>query len=187
MFGKLKKYSDNELVQMLGHKKNRADAAFTELYNRYESKVFAYCKYMIGDHDAASDVFQETFVRFYKKIKADEEHRNIGGYLMTIARNLCYNYKRDAKYAVPLELNEHNLNYSENYEDKELYDLLIASLDLLDEKYKEAFILRELDGLSYKEISNLCKISFTGAQSRVLRAKEKIIKILDPYLNDVKK
>ncbi len=185
----IKNSTDKELVNLLrDRKKSRSDAAFTELYNRHESRVFSYCVYMLGDFDAAKDIFQETFVRFYKNIKMDYQNTNVIGYLLKIARNLCYNYKRDKKITIPVEFVELVENEkSGEIEDRELFGLIMDAVDMLDLKQKEAFIMRELDGLTYSQIAEITGISLTGVQSRVTRAKERIVRILEPYVKDLYK
>jgi RNA polymerase sigma-70 factor (ECF subfamily) len=63
--------------------------------------------------------------------------------------------------------------------------MITRSLDLLDDEYREAFILREYSGLSYKELAEVTGISVANAKSRVFRAKERIKHILKPVLKDL--
>lgn len=140
---------------------------------------------LIGNIDAAEDIFQETFIRFYKSIEKNVEITNISGYLTVIARNLCYNHKRDTKHTV--EVDEKHIIYDQsiNIENKELLELIIKSLEVLEQKYRDPFVMREFDGMSYKEIAKKLDITIDNAKTRCLRAKRKIIKILDPYLKDI--
>jgi RNA polymerase sigma-70 factor (ECF subfamily) len=57
-------------------------------------------------------------------------------------------------------------------------------MELLEFEYKEAFILREYDGLPYNEIAEITGTTITNAKSRVFRAKQKIKEILQPYLQE---
>jgi RNA polymerase sigma-70 factor (ECF subfamily) len=74
---------------------------------------------------------------------------------------------------------------NQQYENTELLQLITMSLDLIGFDYKEAFVLREWDGLSYNEIAELTGTSVENAKSRVFRAKQKIKDILAPYLKDL--
>ena len=74
---------------------------------------------------------------------------------------------------------------SQNYEQKELLDLITHSLELVDDDFREAFVLREYSGLSYKEIAEVTNITLANAKSRVFRAKQQIKTILKPYLKDL--
>lgn len=178
-------YSDNELVGLIQSESDQTEQAFKELYDRYSSKIHAYCFRILNNSEQAEDIFQETFIKFFKKINDTFEAKNVQGYLITIARNLCLNSKRDKMATVPIDNLEFMFHTSQNYENKELLSLITTSLDLLDFDYKEAFILREYDGLSYKEIAQICSTTVNNAKSRVFRAKQKIKKILNPYLKDI--
>lgn len=180
-----KNLTDIELVALLQGNKSDASEAFRVLYDRYSSIVHAYCVRVIGDEDKADDIFQETFIKFYQKVQPDTLNTNIPGFLMRIARNLCLNAKRDKKNTVAIEEAEFFVNSSISYEQKELLDLITRSLDLLDDDYREAFVLREYSGLTYEEIAEVMGTSVGNAKSRVFRAKQKIKSILSPYLKEI--
>jgi RNA polymerase sigma-70 factor (ECF subfamily) len=181
----LSKYNDQELIELLNTDKSMAEAAFTEVYNRYSSIVHAYCYRIFNNRHRAEDIFQETFIKFYRKIETGFYAGNIPGFLITIARNLALNDKRDTKEIVNIE----NIDFVEstnfNYEQKELLDLITMSLDLLSFEFREAFVLREYDGLPYSEIATICGTSISNAKSRVFRAKQKIKTILAPYMKEI--
>lgn len=185
MAGKLTSYSDQELVTNLSGSKDEAEKAFKELYDRYSSMVHAYCLRVLSDEEQAEDIFQEVFIKFYQNVKSDAAKTNIPGFLITIARNLCLNYKRDKRTMVPIENLEFMFPESQNYEQKELLDLITHSLELVDDDFREAFVLREYSGLSYKEIAEVTNITLANAKSRVFRAKQQIKTILKPYLKDL--
>jgi RNA polymerase sigma-70 factor (ECF subfamily) len=178
------KYSDDELVKLMKSGKPVSDYAFTEIYSRYSSKVHVYCRGMLHDSDQAKDVFQDTFVRFYNNVKENNINVNVPGYIMTIARNLCLNSIRNKKYPACLTENVYITDERSNMENKDLFRLMMASLDIIDEKLKEAFVLREIDGLSFNELAETCGITVTNAKRRVYRAREKLLEIMEPYLNE---
>ena len=61
------------------------------------------------------------------------------------------------------------------------------AMELLPHDMREAFVLREYDGLSYNEISEMLNIKLDTAKVRVFRARQKIKEILEPYLNELSK
>jgi RNA polymerase sigma-70 factor (ECF subfamily) len=71
------------------------------------------------------------------------------------------------------------------YEQQELLQLIQASLELLPEDYREAFVLREYNGLTYQEISEVIGQSIDVVKVRIFRAKKKLRDILAPYLKDL--
>lgn len=185
MSRELAKYSDNELAELLTGDKTEAEAAFTEFYNRYAQAVHIFCKYMVNDTQQAEDIFQETFIRFYKNISPGAKHTNVKSFLMTIARNLSINYQKAHKHKMEIEDFEHVRAERIDYEKKELFDLVVQSLELLDDIYRESFILREFDELPYKQIAQITDTTVSNAKSRVQRARKKIADILQPYMKDI--
>lgn len=179
-------YSDDELLKLF-YKSKYESSAFSVLYDRYKSVVMSYSKSILQDPDKADDVFQETFIRFFKALKRKKETPNVPGLLITICRNLCYNEKRNQKNNVSVEDNHlHEKEYM-SLENKELMELISMSVEFLSDKYRNAFILREFDGLQYKEIAEIENITTPNAKLRVIRAKKQLIKILQPYINDLEK
>ncbi len=178
------KYKDTELITIFQSDDIHSEGAFRAIYNKYSPRIYAYCLRVLGNKSLAEDVFQETFVRFYEKAKSSYSKGTVNGFLITIARNLCLNQKRDKKSNIPFE--EYHLILNEGSENREeVYKLITASLDLLEFEYREPLVLRMYDGLSYKEISEVCEISVENARKRVFRAKQKIREILEPYYNEI--
>ena len=179
-------YTDEKLVFLLrSDSKEESEVAFTEVYNRYSSRVHAYCLRVLNDFEQAEDIFQEVFIRFFQKIKSNYPETNVSGYLIKIARNLCLNYKRDKVNTINIQENDIYFEPGKSFENSELLDLITTALELLDFEYKEAFVMREYDGLSYNEIAQVTNTTVTNAKSRVFRAKQKIKEILQPYLKDM--
>lgn len=176
-------YSDYELIDTIRNNPKEAGFAFAEIYNRYATDVNAYCKFMMRDKQKAEDIFQEVFLRFYRKITSDFESINIKAYLIKSTRNLCLNYYNRQREFIPLDKVDFGFT-QQNYEEKELFDNILKTIDLLEDKYKEPFILREIDGLSYNEIAEICNLTITNAKTRVKRAREKLIELLEPFLKD---
>jgi RNA polymerase sigma-70 factor (ECF subfamily) len=182
---KYEKYTDEELVKFLKDGTETASGAFKVLYDRYSPVVHSYCVKVLGYGDDSDDLFQETFIKFYNNVTKETIKFNIKGYLLTIARNLCLNAKRNKKNNVSEEYLEFLYDDSQPYEQKELLDLITRTIELLDDEYREAFVLREYSGLEYSEIAELTGISLANAKSRVFRAKQKIKTILQPYLKEL--
>lgn len=80
------------------------------------------------------------------------------------------------------------MSYSSESRDKdELLDLITRALDLLPPELREAFVLREYDGLSYAEIADVIGEPLSTVKIRIYRSKQKIREILAPYLADLSK
>lgn len=184
MNNKLQKYSDKEIIGIMLKKNQDSDMAFMEIYNRYSSYVHAFCLKILGDIDTAEDIFQDTFIQFYQNVR-NNNSTNVKSFLIMIARNLSYNLIRNRKHNVPIEDFEFSVSENEQYDKKELLGLINNAIQMLDENYKEIFVMREYSGLSYKEISEIMSISPSNAKTMYFRAKQKIQKILQPYIEEI--
>lgn len=182
----MKKYSnmnDKQLVSLIKSGPPKAEPAFTEIYNRYSNQVFLYIFRILNDRAAAEDVYQETFLRFYEKVNISE-FGSIKGFLITIARNLCLNHKRNKKNNVNIDDVQIRSNEFD-YEKEELQKLIDMAVELLNPEDKEILVLRVYNGLNYKEISEICDLTVDNARIKVYRAKQKIKEILAPYIKDL--
>lgn len=177
---------DLELYARLSHDDAAAQSALSILYRRYSQRIYTYCRKIIGESTTAEDLLQETFV---KLLESGRQHRvieNFPAYLMTIARNLCLSHRARSKRQF-VEVEDFHLSYQDvPYEQRELLQLIQASLELLPEDYREAFVLREYNGLSYNEIAEVIGESLDVVKVRIFRAKKKLRDILAPYLADLR-
>lgn len=186
----IEEYSDEELFALLNQSNEQSENAFSELYRRHSPRVFAYCKRYLGNQEEAKDVFQETFIRFYKSADKNRVMTNVPAFLLRIARNICVNFlkqKKNTQGHVSYEdymASQEEKKYSG---DDELLNLINTALDTLPEKYKEMFILREYEGLSYSDIAEVTDENVSNVKIRIHRAKQKIREILEPYIKELDK
>lgn len=182
---KLTKYSDSELFSLVGKGGRNADAAFEELYDRLSPKLFRYCMRIMDRREAAEDIFQESFVRLYKTANERRELENVGGYLTRIARNLCLTAKSGKHHGLVLLEEFHIEPVEADYENADLLQIIRTAVETLPENYREALVLREYDGMSYPEIAEILEVPISTVKIRIFRAKNKIRKLLAPYIEDV--
>ncbi|MDB5033922.1 MAG: polymerase sigma factor, sigma-70 family [Chlorobi bacterium] len=177
--------SDVELYYRMGADPHVAKLAFEELYHRFGPGVYRYCYRVIGNQRMAEDVFQETFINFYESARGERVMINVEAYLLRIARNLSLNAKK-SKHNDTLPIEQFDPPADEfSYERKETDQLVVAALDSLPADYREALVLREYNGLSYSEISNVVGASVATVRIRIFRAKRKLRGMLTPYLTDL--
>lgn len=160
--------------------------AFARLYDKYSYGVNAYCVSVLRNRTVAEDVFQEVFINFHNYIKRGADVNNVKAFLLTTARNLCLNHIKARKSHIELDEFLTPGVYDRNVEDNELFDIIMRLIDTLDDMYKEAFILKEIDGLAYEEICAILDLTLPNAKSRVRRAKLKLVEALAPFLDDYK-
>lgn len=181
--------SDTELVPLLSEKVY-AEHAFTALYERYGQRILLYAVRALGEDDG-HDVFQETFVRFHAAATTKGQTiENVPAFLLTIARNLCLNHKRNRKETITPEEFEYTApesahRFDKQVENDDLMQYIGLGLEYLDFEFREAFVLRFYNDLSYEEIAELTGASVTTVTNRIWRAKERLKKILAPYISDI--
>lgn len=112
---------------------------------------------------------------------------NTPAFLLRIARNLCVNAVRKDRGHASFE--EYMVGEKDPHTsgDKELLDLIKDAISQLDDKYREMFILREYDGLSYLDIAEVTGEPVSTVKVRIHRAKQKIREILQPYIEELSK
>lgn len=183
----LKKHSDLDLISLMFETKKEEELAFSELYDRYESMLRAYVITVVKDEMLTEDIVQEAFISFYNTIKKGNEFPNVPGFLIKVARNLCLNKKRKENRSTPLGDYDVASDSSSGFENKELLELIIMSTEFLKDKYRRAFMLKEFEGMKYREIAEIESIALPTAKIRVMRARKMIISTLKPYIKDLSK
>ena len=185
-----KNLSNNQLLEVIIKKDGKSNLAFSEFYDRFQKDVRTYCKYLLESNSYVEDIFQETFYDFYKNIVNNKEvPENPVGYLMRIARYKCLKHNRDKKVNVSFDDISYDKEHSNGlqYEDEELMELIKNSLVFIEEKYREVFILKEFNGYTHEKISEIIGITVANSKIRLYRANKELNKILEPYINDIKK
>ncbi|MHB2026533.1 MAG: RNA polymerase sigma factor [Elusimicrobiota bacterium] len=171
--------------------KNGDNEAFSELIRRYEGRIFNLAhKVCVGLPAEAEDVYQETFLTAFKKIGQFRSSSALGTWLYRIAANLCWMRLRKKKRDpfVPLLDQPHGQSESENsgrerrFKDwsinpeemagkKELGSAVAKAMGKLPVKYRLVVALRDIEGLSNKEIAKILDISLPAVKSRLHRGR----------------
>jgi RNA polymerase sigma factor (sigma-70 family) len=178
-------YTDKELLEMMAGDKQKVDFAFKVIYHKYAPRLHAYCLRILNNHEEAEDIFQETFVKFFEKVNVNISGGSIQGFLITIARNLCLNQKRDKKDSVMIEDFHLTVDGNQEGDQREVFNMIKMAIELIDFDYREPLVLRIYDGMSYDEIADICSITPENARKRVFRAKQMIRTIIEPNLKEM--
>jgi RNA polymerase sigma-70 factor (ECF subfamily) len=134
----------------------------------------------LGSHDAAMDVSQEAFIRAYRNFNKYDTKRNFFTWYYKILRNLCLNFIRDNKnrkeeYFFECKKYEDSRNNPEQtFEEKEELEMLHVAINQLETEDKEIIILREFEGYSYDEISEMLSLPAGTVMSRLFYARKKL-------------
>lgn len=134
---------------------------------------------ILGSHDAAMDVSQEAFIRAYKHFNRFDSSKNFFTWFYKILRNLCLNFIRDNKNRKEDAIFENTFDYNSNTlqqttEEKELIEILQTSISSLSADDREIIILKEFEGYSCKEISEMLNLPAGTVMSRLYYARKKL-------------
>ncbi len=159
--------------------------AFERLFDRYEAAIYRFCLLMLGDPDAARDIHQEAFFGLYRTCRRNGQVRSVYGWLMSMARSRCHNYLRDRRRHEALARSQptETTIYPNYITDLDLEKHLHHALLAIPDHYREAILLYEVEGYSYREIAELLDIDFHKVKNRIYQAKLALQKILTPILD----
>lgn len=174
--------------------------AFEILVDRYQVRLLNFVYRMIGDRERAEDLVQEAFLRVYRHLDRFDPARKFSTWLYTIASNLAKNELRNRSRS-PLVLFQYfrqrqNENESRPYEyedsatrpddlyaRRQLRELVDRTVVRLAARHREVFVLRELEGKSYEEISEITHCNLGTVKSRLNRARQAFAELIGPYLD----
>jgi RNA polymerase sigma-70 factor (ECF subfamily) len=144
-----------------------------ELFESHHLGLFRFLHKMTGSHDLAEDLLQETFLRV---ARARPGHRGEGherAWLFRIARNVFLTRRRDeSRRPQPEGLAEEPPGPSTVRPWKKM--ALEHALAQLQHEHREAFLLREIGGLSYAEIAAACDVTPDAVRNRIFRARTEL-------------
>lgn len=194
---------DDELMERF--QKGDEDA-FTLLVRRHEKPLINFIAQFIGDRDSAEDLAQDTFIRIFQAAPRYKPGRaQFNTWMYHIASNLCKNElrnraRRDRHWTdntvkdeeedagAGIESRIANAPADASYEPdvvlqrKELRDALRKAIAALPEQYREPLVLRDIQGLSYEEISKVLGIRAGTTKSRINRARLILKDKLKPFM-----
>jgi len=127
----------------------------------------------------AEDIVQETLIRLWNETKT-QEIENIKSFGLTTCRNLALDHnKKRERQNITLEEDLHEQEDVSNQPDrliesKERFGFLTALINELPEKQRTAIQLRDVEGRSYKEISDIMQITESDVKVNIFRARQKL-------------
>jgi RNA polymerase sigma-70 factor (ECF subfamily) len=175
--------------------------AFKLLVERYQRKVYSVALGMVKDREEALDVAQEAFAKVYKYLDHFKGDSSFYTWLYRITANICIDFlrKRGAAGGEHVELDETALidsaeanigalgtrlgtNPQKSLLRKELAEKIEEALQEVPAKHRAIILLREIEGMSYEDLSRTLEIPKGTVMSRLFHARGKIQKILSKYL-----
>jgi len=176
--------TDKELIVLL-----RAGdrGAFTQVYNRYWSSMYAHVYKMLRNREEAMDLVQDLFSALWLKSSELNPETKLSGHLYLSARNRVFNLirqnrvKNDYLGAVIKFAEESGTEMMEQLDEKDLMEAIEAEIRNLPEKMREVFELSRKHNLSHKEIAQQLGISDQTVRKQVQNA----LRILKPRLQSL--
>lgn len=173
-------------------------AAFDQLVIKHKDKLFNMVYWFLGDYQEANDCAQEIFIKVFTSIKKFRFESAFSTWLYRIAINTCKNRLKSSafrwkKRTVPLEnpdsSQEGNFSYeiqnnapspSNELEKKEKIMRIQKAVNSLPPEQNRIIVLRDIQGLSYQEISDITGLKLGTVKSRLARARLELRKYLAP-------
>ena len=165
--------------------------AFREVFQIYRDRIYALCRHMSGNHEDAEDLTQEVFVSAFRNIGGFRAESAFGTWLYRIAANRCKAELRkrspalrsfdevDGDQRTPVATTQ---NPEDHLVRKELSDRVEAAVGALPEGLRLLFVLGTLEGMRYREISEIAGCSEDAVKMRIHRARKRVRDALKPYL-----
>jgi RNA polymerase sigma factor (sigma-70 family) len=168
----LRLQSDERLIALV---RRGNHGAFEALVGRYQSRLLAFCRHMLGSREDAEDVLQEVFAAAFNAILADDRPINARPWLYRIARNRSLNHLRRVQPigvdSMDIHLSEHGTSTADKVDKREQFRELIADVQELPETQRTALLLREIDALSYEQIAEAMETTIPSVKSLLVRAR----------------
>src|SRR5215217_6390286 len=164
------------------------DSAFEELYRRYQPRIAGFVRGMLHDSARAEDVAQEAFLSALRRMRETDSEINFKPWIYQIARNAAIDSYRRASHAVEVSMGaDDGLRTSDRQRlvgadgapdsalvTKERLTHLQGAFDELSDVHTRVLVMRELEGMSYREIGERLDLSRPAVESALFRARRRL-------------
>jgi RNA polymerase sigma factor (sigma-70 family) len=161
--------------QLIALTRKGQTGAFEALVQRYQSRLLAFCRHMLGSTEDAEDVLQEVFAAAFNAMLADERSINARPWLYRIARNRCLNHLRRPTSAgqdtMDIFQTDGGATTADTVHRREEFRQIVADVQDLPETQRTALLLREIDALSYDDIAHAMDTTVPSVKSLLVRAR----------------
>jgi RNA polymerase sigma factor (sigma-70 family) len=168
----LRLQSDERLIALT---RRGQHGAFEALVQRYQPRLLAFCRHMLGSQEDAEDVLQEVFAASFNAICADDRAINARPWLYRIARNRCLNHLRrpqpTGQDSMDIFERDGGTTTADTVHKREEFRNIVADVQELPETQRTALLLREIDALSYDQIAEAMDTTVPSVKSLLVRAR----------------
>jgi RNA polymerase sigma factor (sigma-70 family) len=168
----LRLQSDERLVALT---RRGNQPAYEALVARYQARLLAFCRHMLGSREDAEDVLQEVFAAAFNAMMADDRPINARPWLYRIARNRSLNHLRRTQAvgvdSMDVHFADHGATTADKVHRREEFRHLVEDVQGLPETQRTALLLREIDALSYEQIAEAMETTVPSVKSLLVRAR----------------
>ena len=193
----VKKKTDLDLIEEF---RTGREESFEELLSRYSTKVHSLASRLTRNAEDAEEVLQDVFVTVYRKIAGFEGKSSFSSWLYRVTVNAAFMKlrKRRQDPAIPLEelmkqsQSVSALNSPEHaYVDAQsirhqMLEALEVAIKRLPDDYRPVFILRDVDGLTSREVGRILDLSVPAVKSRLHRSRLMLRRRLQRFMGEAK-
>jgi RNA polymerase sigma factor (sigma-70 family) len=173
--------SDDQLLALF---RQGDEDAFQVIHERYRQRLFAYARQMLnGSRSDAEDAMQDVFLRAYGALRADDRPLTLRAWLYRVAHNRCIDQLRRP---LPAAVDLFDITRGPSLQDpleqaerREDLRRLVDDLRRLPEQQRSALLMREMEGLSYKELSDALAASIPAVKSLLVRARIGLVEAIE--------
>jgi RNA polymerase sigma factor (sigma-70 family) len=177
--------TDNDLVSAV---RTGDDRAFERLYERYHRRIAAYIYGMVNDYARAEDITQDVFMSALRRMRETDRPIAFKPWVYEIAKNACIDQFRRSRRAEEVSYDAEEGLGAADYgrlvttgptpdvavDQKLSLDHLCGAFGGLSETHHEILVMRELEGLSYREIGERLGMSRPSVESTLFRARRRL-------------
>ena len=178
--------ADRDEVLLVTRAREGDARAFSALVERYMRRAYYAALGIVGSHDDAMELSQEAFARAYRSRARLDPQRPFFAWLYTILRRLCFNFKRDRRtrrrklegaspwIADDARAQARLMGPEEAARAAEIRGRVAAALEELPDREREMLVLKEFEGLKYREIAELLGVPIGTVMSRLYSARRRL-------------
>ncbi len=164
--------------------------AFKEIFDRYHKKVYRIAYGMLRQREDALDIVQEVFIKLFRSIRNFKGKSQFYTYLYRMTMNTAIDHSRKIGKSSQLKTEEELAQFPDSTEkgpdrlliQKELEERVNWAMKKLPVEQKIALVLREVEGLSYKEMAETMRCSIGTVMSRLHYGRKKVQQLLGEEL-----
>src|SRR6202142_3364774 len=183
-------YQNSQEGALVRRAQSGDEAAFREVVERYQSKVFSIIHGIVRQRNDVEDIAQQVFAKVYFSLRNFDFRSSLITWIYKITVNECFDYlrkKKVRKLVYESDMSEDEVRRVENSEpaldrgartDSSLArrDYIVKLLDRVSDEEKRLLLLKEVEGYSVEELSTMLKMNENTIKVKLFRARQKLVK-----------